>query len=435
MGAEKTGKSTFINMASGSRLGVGTSLQPEAATVQPTEPFKVGSQRVVLVNTPGFNETSKSDREILSMIAEYLADLHRKGMEIKGVIFLHRVTDNRMDDTALRNMRMFEALCGKDAMRNAVIVLNMWDQVGNEIREAREKELRESDIFFKHAVDAGAYVVAHDGQQSSADGILAYLLKQKSVSLQIQRETTNEDKKIPQTAAGIILLRELATREGTKIEELQRLCRELEEVQRLRRELEDWKDEKERKESEVQMDLDRPREELEKERLQGAGVPVRRYTDDAWPLEQMREDQVVQVPHMRDEERSREDLGSEASQAIASTNGKRRPPLPDEELRQILRFRGPERSHSEVTKPKLIVKREDNSKTSYVSSLSIFINCVAGSDMKVGLGLESCTTEIQCISTQFGGEPIMFADTPGFDDTQRPQREIVELIERFLQNP
>ncbi|KAH9931007.1 P-loop containing nucleoside triphosphate hydrolase protein [Fomitopsis serialis] len=272
MGPTGTGKSTFLNLASGSKFGVGTSLQSETAVIQPTEPFKVGSQRVVLVDTPGFDDTLKSDREILSMIAEYLADLHSKNIKIKGVMYLHRITDNRMGGTALRNFRMFEALCGKDSMPNAVIVLNMWNQVGKDIREAREKELRESDDFFKQAVDAGASVMPHDGQRSSADAILAYLLKQKPVSLQIQNETMNEDKKISQTAAGMILLGELAKREVKQSEELQRLRRQLDELL----------EEGERKDlKEAQMDLERAREKLqdEKGRLQDAGALVRRNPD------------------------------------------------------------------------------------------------------------------------------------------------------------
>ncbi|KAH9925222.1 P-loop containing nucleoside triphosphate hydrolase protein [Fomitopsis serialis] len=238
MGPTGTGKSTFINLVSGSRLGVGTNLQSETATMQVSQPFKLGSDRVVLVDTPGFDDTLRPDREILTMIAKYMAELHWRGVKIKGVIYLHRITDNRMGGTALRNFRMFEALCGKDAMRNAVIVLNMWNELGNEMREAREKELRESDIFFKHAVDAGADVMRHDGTLSSASTILVHLLKQKPASLQIQRETVNETKEISQTAAGIILLGELATREGKQVEQLQRLRRELEEA---REELQDEK--------------------------------------------------------------------------------------------------------------------------------------------------------------------------------------------------
>jgi len=40
--------------------------------VQTSQPFFVDSNRVVLIDTPGFDDTTKSDTEVLKMIAAYL---------------------------------------------------------------------------------------------------------------------------------------------------------------------------------------------------------------------------------------------------------------------------------------------------------------------------------------------------------------------------
>jgi len=45
------------------------------SSVQLSEPFEVDGQRVRLIDTPGFDDDTKSDTEVLTMIADYLARL------------------------------------------------------------------------------------------------------------------------------------------------------------------------------------------------------------------------------------------------------------------------------------------------------------------------------------------------------------------------
>ena len=42
--------------------------------VAATEPFDLDGRKVVLVDTPGFDDTTKSDSDILKLIADFLAD-------------------------------------------------------------------------------------------------------------------------------------------------------------------------------------------------------------------------------------------------------------------------------------------------------------------------------------------------------------------------
>ena len=63
----------FINLASGSNLRVGIGFESCTAEVQLSDEINLDGRRVVLIDTPGFDDTSKSDTEILQMIAAFLA--------------------------------------------------------------------------------------------------------------------------------------------------------------------------------------------------------------------------------------------------------------------------------------------------------------------------------------------------------------------------
>jgi len=63
----------FVNLVSGSNLTVGDELESCTNAVQSGRPFDLDGRRVVLVDTPGFDDTVRSDVDVLNMIATFLA--------------------------------------------------------------------------------------------------------------------------------------------------------------------------------------------------------------------------------------------------------------------------------------------------------------------------------------------------------------------------
>ena len=64
-----------------------------------------------------------------------------------------------------------------------------------------------------------------------------------------------------------------------------------------------------------------------------------------------------------------------------------------------------------------------------------FINAATGGSVRVGHELESCTTEIGIIKCHFPemtGLDVVFVDTPGFDDTNKTDLEILEMVADWL---
>lgn len=62
-----------------------------------------------------------------------------------------------------------------------------------------------------------------------------------------------------------------------------------------------------------------------------------------------------------------------------------------------------------------------------------FVNQLTTSSLPVGDDLESCTSEIQ-VSEEFvlNGRRVALIDTPGFDDTNRNDTEVLRSIAKFL---
>ncbi|KAJ3509700.1 hypothetical protein NMY22_g16206 [Coprinellus aureogranulatus] len=236
MGATGSGKTTFINMVSGSQLRTSQSLKSCTEVVAATDPFVVDGRKVVLVDTPGFDDTTKTDSEILKLIADFLATSYQNGTKLMGLLFIHRISDFRMGGISLKNFKTFRKLCGESTLRNVIIVTNMWGEVTPQLGAQREHELSSSEDFFKPALDKGAKMLRHHNTLESGHEIVRHILRNNPMALQIQKEIVEEKKDVSQTAAADEIERELRAEKERQRIEAERVKRELEEATRKREE-------------------------------------------------------------------------------------------------------------------------------------------------------------------------------------------------------
>ena len=180
-------------------------------------------------------------------------------MKLAGVIYVHRISDDRFGGLAVKNFRMFRELCGEKTLKNVILMTNMWGRVTSQQGADREEQLKVD--FFKAAIDKGAQICRHNNTPKSARAILRTILKNKPSVLKIQRELIDEHMDIGQTGAGAELNREIRE----VVERYQNDIRELEE--NMRKALEE-KDEESREEM-----------EMEKARLQGEMEKVRKESE------------------------------------------------------------------------------------------------------------------------------------------------------------
>jgi len=79
------------------------------------------------VDTPGFDDTFVSDGEILRKLSEWLTTSYREGKKVSAILYVHRISDPRMQGSALRNFRVFRDLCGEEFFERVDICTTFWD--------------------------------------------------------------------------------------------------------------------------------------------------------------------------------------------------------------------------------------------------------------------------------------------------------------------
>lgn len=171
-------------------------------------PITVGydGAQVAIVDTPGFDDSSGSDVNGLTNIVRFLASQYKLGIRLKGVIYLHRITDVKMAGSALANFELFRDLCGDQALSNTVFLTTMWGELRDPSKGwDRQHELREH--YWGMMESRGAQIGEFDGSQESAEAVIGYLVdKEQHIVLKVQEEVGRERKSLKETMAGRRLL-------------------------------------------------------------------------------------------------------------------------------------------------------------------------------------------------------------------------------------
>ncbi|KAF5548266.1 GTP binding domain-containing protein [Fusarium mexicanum] len=214
IGLTGAGKSTFVSNCTGHDVTIGHGLYSCTNSIGAFQYTRHG-QRIFLIDTPGFNDTSRSDIETLEVLATYLGASYANGVRIHGIITLYPITNNRMAGSNLRSLRILKEICGFSSYSNLAIVTTMWPESQNSknrrILKDRELELMTNPDFFSDLVSQGARMFRdYDENHSPANSeqrIIDTLLRQldhgKHAVLQLQREVVDEGKNLGETTAGI----------------------------------------------------------------------------------------------------------------------------------------------------------------------------------------------------------------------------------------
>ncbi|KAK3364626.1 hypothetical protein B0T25DRAFT_563634 [Lasiosphaeria hispida] len=196
----------------------------------------IRGRRVIFVDTPGFDDTTRTDTEVLRDIVNWLTSAYERNIKLTGLVYLHGVNTPRVGGSARSNMRHFHQLCGDESMNSVALATTHWSRGAREreSQESRHQELATNALFWKELVRNGARVFRHNSEADSARTIVHYLLDQNpsgGVHLRVQREMA-AGMTLDQTTVGAAFYQRLQELRDLYERQIGDLRRDLEEMRR-----------------------------------------------------------------------------------------------------------------------------------------------------------------------------------------------------------
>ncbi|KAE9368406.1 hypothetical protein N431DRAFT_560827 [Stipitochalara longipes BDJ] len=297
MGVTGAGKSTFIQQFTKENVGIGDSLLSYTSV---TTVFKCSTPKIpcfYLVDTPGFDDSKKSDTDILGEVADWLSRAYHDHIKLSGIIYLHRISDVRVGGSGVKNLRMFRELCGENghnAMACVALVTTFWGGESKETGDRREYQLKTSSSFWSQIIAKGGKVFRHDQGVLSGERIISYLVGRKeTMTLEIQRDMVDRGKKLEDTGAGRVVQEELNKLKAEHARELERIRNEWKEA--LDTKDEEWQKEIKAYKAEIEQKM--REDEIQREKLRADDAALRQQIEEEREeetrafLEEMRENE------------------------------------------------------------------------------------------------------------------------------------------------
>ncbi|KAK5947350.1 hypothetical protein PMZ80_001500 [Knufia obscura] len=200
LGETGAGKSFFIRkLTSNSEVKVGHALESCTQRSQPWE-ADIGGTQLLLIDTPGFDDTVRSDGDVVLEIASSLSFQATLGMRLLGIIYLHDITVPRMRGSLKRELEMLRLIVGPENYRNVLLVTTKWGDKSRR-REYENRQFQLEENYWEDLMLGGAACHRFEGSADSAKAIVAQLNFRANVVLALQKELAGSTS-FNQTAVG-----------------------------------------------------------------------------------------------------------------------------------------------------------------------------------------------------------------------------------------
>jgi hypothetical protein len=178
---------------------------------------------------------------------QFLVLQYELGIKLRGIIYLHQITHNRMQGSARRYFEMFQRLCGEKNLGHVVLMTTMWSELSERgVGLRRESQLKNE--FWNEMEKKGSQIRSFDGSRGMAQALVCRMMRKDPIVLRIQQELVDEEKRLDETDAGKFILPKLEARiqentgkldelesrlskiDSTKVEERKKLQRQQNEI-------------------------------------------------------------------------------------------------------------------------------------------------------------------------------------------------------------
>jgi len=150
---------------------------------------RFGRTKVLLIDTPGYDKTTALENIVSSGISKILAQQYQRGVSLRGIIYLHRITESHIIGNASSILKVFRSICGPGdtLLQNVILATTRWQlkQVTEEKGAAQEGTLRN---LWGQMLDHKSTLWRYYGDRASGLTILSRILANDDVPRETRAE-------------------------------------------------------------------------------------------------------------------------------------------------------------------------------------------------------------------------------------------------------
>ncbi|KAG6918306.1 hypothetical protein DXG01_015398 [Tephrocybe rancida] len=192
IGEAGAGKSSFINSAIDRNVASVSDGYIQGSHTKTFAPFVIDDHsnprspgRIILVDTPGFNDSPLGDIVNVQRISAFLATQPRKASA--GIIYIYDITNDRFSSgDSVMNPSKFSHV---SASRNVLLTTVKWSELLSQAKGERRQELIRTE--WAHIFDDGARIVPFDDSPDSARDIVNQVCLYTTSVESLQRDMAN----------------------------------------------------------------------------------------------------------------------------------------------------------------------------------------------------------------------------------------------------
>lgn len=187
----------------------------------------INNQKIMLLDTPGFDDSGRENLELLNEIISilYLLVLQKNEFRIHGIIFLHDISEVRFSGSQRKTLSILRALCGEECMGNVIVGTTRWSpEKPAKFKKEEEREKNFLAEYWRGIYRTRRWIIENDNYVPLQ--IVNDLLAKPSVILLAQKEMLKPPHAVGDTTVGKLVIPEAVL----EMEQLRREFTEREET-------------------------------------------------------------------------------------------------------------------------------------------------------------------------------------------------------------
>jgi len=179
-------------------------LSPRGTGTQTCTPvvIEMSGSKILMIDTPGFEDSARPNWDILDDISRTLVAQHLFDVQLKGIIYIQPITDDRVTGGQTTTFEIMQRICGLRAFESVLLVTSRWSSTQRSEDKQFKKEGVLMNKYWAKMLAAGATMSRFYDSTDSAIALVSQLLRQESVVVDLQRELMGGQQTLKKTQAG-----------------------------------------------------------------------------------------------------------------------------------------------------------------------------------------------------------------------------------------